>query len=82
MDLAEWANPIILEEVKKTPTDRNRSFLSYTGMALQMMVTILLGTFIGRWIDQRTQTKFPIGTLAGVFAGMGIAFYRVFKSLK
>jgi F0F1-type ATP synthase assembly protein I len=51
-------------------------------MALQMIVTILLGTFIGRFIDQKTNAKFPIGTLMGIFTGMGIAFYRIFKSLK
>jgi len=51
-------------------------------MALQMMTTILLGTFLGRLVDQKMQPKFPIGTVIGVFAGMGIAFYRVFKSLK
>ena len=50
-------------------------------MALQMIVTILLGTFVGSYIDQKTQTRFPFATLIGALGSIGIALYRVFKSL-
>ena len=67
--------------MKQSPQNRNRSFLSYTSMALQMIVTILLGTFVGRYIDQKTQTLFPFATLIGALGSIGIALYRVFKSI-
>lgn len=51
-------------------------------MALQMIVTIVGATFLGRYIDEKAQCKFPTGTLVGIFAGMGIALYRVFTGLK
>jgi F0F1-type ATP synthase assembly protein I len=51
-------------------------------MALQMIVTIVGATFLGRYIDEKAQSKFPTGTLVGIFAGMGIALYRVFTGLK
>lgn len=51
-------------------------------MALQMIVTIVGATFLGRYIDEKAQSKFPIGTLVGIFAGIGVALYRVFNGLK
>lgn len=68
--------------MKTTPKNPNRNFLSYTGMALQMIATIVAGTFLGRYIDQKTQTRFPFATLIGALGSIGIALYRVFKSLE
>ncbi len=63
----------------------NVGFLSFVGMAFQMIATIVLFTFLGFQADKRggwLQTKFPVFTLLGVFCGMGISFYSIFKSLK
>lgn len=68
--------------MKQNQLNNTRNFLQYTSMALQMIVTIVGATFLGRYVDQKTQNKIPVGTLLGVFAGLGIAFYRVFQSLK
>ena len=50
-------------------------------MAFQMLGTILLGTFLGRFFDQKLQNRFPAFTLIGVLSGIGIAMFRVLKSL-
>jgi hypothetical protein len=55
--------------------------MSYTGLAMQMIVTIVAGTFLGRYIDQKTQMRFPLATVIGSLGSIGIALYRVFKSL-
>ena len=68
--------------MKQNPLNNNRGFIQYTSMALQMIVTIVGATFLGRYIDQKSQSKFPTATLIGVFAGIGIALYRVFNGLK
>jgi F0F1-type ATP synthase assembly protein I len=67
--------------VKTTPQNPNRNFLSYTSLALQMIITIVAGTFLGRFIDNKTQSRFPLATLIGALGSIGIALYRVFKSL-
>ncbi len=48
---------------------------------MQMIITIVAGTFLGRFIDQKTQMRFPLATVIGSLGSIGIALYRVFKSL-
>lgn len=62
----------------------NVSFLSFVGMAFQMIATIVLFTFLGLQADKMDwfSSRFPLFTLLGVFTGMGISFYSIFKSLK
>lgn len=54
----------------------------FTGIAMQMMITILVFTLIGYYLDQYFKLNFPIGVLLGSISGIGIALYRVFKSLQ
>ncbi len=49
---------------------------------MQMIVTIVAGTFLGRYIDQKTQMRFPLATVIGSLGSIGISLYRVFKSLE
>jgi len=51
-------------------------------MAFQMIVTILVGTFLGRFIDAKTNLKFPVFTLIGILGGIALSLFRVFQSLK
>jgi len=63
----------------------NMGFLSFVGMAFQMITTIVLFTLLGFQADKLghwLQTKFPVFTLLGVFCGMGISFYSIFKAIK
>ncbi len=62
----------------------NVSFLSFVGMAFQMIVTILIFTFLGLQADKMNwiKSRIPVFTLVGVFMGLGVSFYSIFKSLK
>ena len=57
-------------------------YLKYSGIALEMFVTIFLGTYLGQLIDKKVGLEIPIFLLLFLFLALGISFYRVFKSLK
>lgn len=57
------------------------SFLTYISLAFEMIVTITGLTFLGRWLDGKWNQRFPWFTLLGVFSGLALSFYRIFKSL-
>lgn len=64
---------------KANKSSNNTSRL--TGIAMQMMITILVFTLVGYFIDTQINIKFPFGILLGSISGIGIALYRVFKLL-
>ncbi|MEQ8360933.1 MAG: AtpZ/AtpI family protein [Cytophagales bacterium] len=62
-------------EPKKQPNN----FYKYSGLGLQMLVTIGLATFAGIWLDKKLEIKFPVFTLIfllGSFAGSLYLIYR------
>ncbi len=61
---------------KKGSVLENLSLISYIGMS--MMVPIVAGVYIGKWLDDRFRTQ-PIFLF--IFIGMGIiaAFKNLFK---
>lgn len=42
--------------------------------------SILLGVFVGRWLDSRLDTE-PIFVIVGLFLGIAVAFYGVYQML-
>ena len=62
--------------------NKNKSFLVFTGIAAQMGVTIFLGAYFGKMLDEKYPSDkkwFTIGlTLFGVFLSM----YNILKQLK
>lgn len=46
-------------------------------MATQMAVVILVGVFLGRWLDE--SREFPIFTLIFSMLAVGVAIYIVIK---
>ena len=62
--------------------DKSRSFLVFTGIAAQMGVTIFLGAYFGKMLDEKYPSNkkwFTIGlTLFGVF----LAMYNILRQLK
>jgi hypothetical protein len=51
-------------------------------MAFQMIATILIFTFLGRYIDTFKIIDFQIFTVVGVMLGLSVALYNGFKSIK
>lgn len=62
---------------KKLPN----AILKYTGMAVQMAVTIMLGVFGGRKLDAYYEMETPIFTLILSVVGVGAALYLTIKDL-
>lgn len=56
----------------------NNDFLKFSGMAIQMAVTIGAFVFIGRKIDGPDGVMY---TLLGSLLGVGAAFYSMIKAL-
>lgn len=55
-------------------------YAKYSGLAIQMLATILICVYLGHLFDKWTQWKFPAGILSGMFIGLFGALYPVFKS--
>lgn len=67
-----------LRSGKQPQGDRpgGHSYLKYSGMAVQMAVTILVSALLGQWLDGYFATGNILTivlTLFGVFAGMYVA---------
>ena len=65
------------ESKKKLPN----SFLRFTGMAMQMAVTILIGVFGGIKLDEYLELETPIFTLLLSLLSIGAALYFVIKDI-
>ena len=58
-----------------------RTWLKFTQIGLQMMLTIGLGTWFGYWLDGKLENKNPIYTLILSLASIGISLYNVIRQL-
>lgn len=70
------------------PLNRNRksktsdSYLKYSGLALQMVVTIGLMAFLGYKIDIWFNLKFPVFLMIFIFTGLAGSIYRLIRLLQ
>lgn len=63
--------------------DLKKSYTKYTKvlvMLFQIIILMLIFTFLGNWIDKKYEHKTPYLTIIGVFFGMGIGFYNMIKN--
>ena len=69
----------MIKKKKIEPKKQPNSFYKYSGLGVQMLVTIGLATFSGIWLDKKIGLKFPVFTLTflmGSFAGSLYLLYR------
>lgn len=66
---------------KKDAGDRIRSYMRYSGMAVQMGVIILLGTLAGQKLDAHFQLERPYLTILLALCSIAIALYWSLKDL-
>jgi hypothetical protein len=66
----------------KKPVDKDQSshFLKYSGMAMQMLGTILVFTYAGYKLDGWQQNKVPVWTLVLSLASIGASLYLLIRS--
>jgi F0F1-type ATP synthase assembly protein I len=58
------------EEIRKGA----QNYMKYSGMAIQMGVIILIGTYAGMWLDEKMETATPWFTV-------GLALFSIFAAL-
>jgi F0F1-type ATP synthase assembly protein I len=65
----------------QNPLKKTSSFLRFTSLAMQMMLTMVVFTFSGFYLDKWLGLEFPIFTLILTLAGIAAALYSVLKNL-
>jgi len=63
---------------KQTPSD---SYLKYSGLGLQLFVTIGVGAWAGHKLDQYVEIKFPAFLLSFVLIAFVGSMYFLYKAL-
>lgn len=69
-------------EKNKTQPDKYPTYLKYIGLSFQLFAIIGLGTWLGYYLQQKSQMKFPAILLLVCFLSISLAFYQLFQSLK
>ena len=75
------ASPRSSTKYNKLPKQFN-NYLKYSGLAIQMVVTIGVMAYIGLKIDQWLGIKFPAFLLLFTFLALGLLIYRLIKSVE
>jgi F0F1-type ATP synthase assembly protein I len=63
--------------------DIKKGYAKYSkvfGLLIQLIIFMLLFTYLGSWIDKHYAHKIPYLTIIGVFIGMVIGFYNLIKN--
>ncbi|MGM0946896.1 MAG: AtpZ/AtpI family protein [Bacteroidota bacterium] len=68
-------------EAKKQPFDPP-VYVKYIGLSFQLFAVIGGGTWLGWWIQGKSNMKFPLWILLFVFLSIVLAFYQLWTSLK
>lgn len=58
------------------------SYLTYSGLAIQMGALIALGAYGGKWLDAEYSLSKPWFTLLGTLSGMALGLYLVLRQIK
>lgn len=73
---------------EETPSEKKKlkqqynSYLKYTGLAMQMVVTIGVAGYIGYWLDKLLGWRFPVFLLLFIIAALGGIIYGIIRSTK
>jgi len=71
------------EKVKQNyaSNDKSSGFLKYTGMATQMLGTILVFTYAGYKLDEWQQNKVPVWTLVLSLISIAASLYLLIRGI-
>ena len=69
-------------ESKKNEQNGPPACVKYIGLSFQLFGVIGGGTWLGWWIQQKSDMKFPLWLLLFCFASIGIAFYQLWNSIR
>ena len=68
-----------MEEKKYPAKNSSTKFLKYSGMAMQMLGTILVFTYGGYKLDEWQQNETPVWTLVLSLISIGASLYLLIK---
>jgi F0F1-type ATP synthase assembly protein I len=61
--------------------DNSNSFLKYSSLGLQMLVTLGVGAWLGLKLDQYFELQFPVFLITFVFVLFGGIMYQLYRTL-
>lgn len=64
---------------EKKPAQKINNYLKYSGMAFQMVGTMLLGVLMGKWLDRKLETPQPYFTAIFALLFTVAAIYLVLR---
>jgi len=72
---------------KSTPNEKPENsgtpvYVKYIGLSFQLFGVIGGGTYLGWWVQQKSDMKFPVWLLLFCFLSICIAFYQLWQSMK
>ncbi|WP_111670851.1 AtpZ/AtpI family protein [Algoriphagus litoralis] len=70
------------QDQKKSKESSTPVYVKYMGLAFQLFAVIGGGTWLGWWVQQQSEMKFPLWILLFCFASIGLAFYQLFQSIR
>lgn len=65
---------------KKSPKPFN-TYIKYSGLAIQLVVTIGVAGWLGYLLDNYLSLQFPVFTIVFTMASFGGSFYLLFRSI-
>ena len=69
------------QDNKGTKTKNTRAYLKYSGLAFQLVATILIFVYLGHWIDGKMGNETPWFTLLLAIVAVVGSMYRLIKGL-
>ncbi len=70
------------EIVSKPLIQTDSRTMQYSGLGIQLAVTIVFFFFLGYWLDKGVFDTFPVLTLILTFLGFGGGFYSFFMKIQ
>ncbi len=59
-----------------------KDWLAYTGLGIQMVVTMMICLWIGMKIEEYSYISTPFGQLCGIFFGIFASTYNLIRAVK
>lgn len=60
----------------------NNEWMQYSGLGIQMAITIMIFWWIGQKIEEKDLIENPYGQLFGMFFGVFVSIAQLIKSVK
>ncbi|WP_192348041.1 AtpZ/AtpI family protein [Algoriphagus sp. Y33] len=70
------------QEPKENKSKSTPVYVKYIGLSFQLFGVIGAGTWLGWWLQQKSDMKFPVWLLLFCFLSIGIAFYQLWLSIR